>query len=155
MGERWSDTNTGGRRARQIVHAHWCVFLPTVAIALLYGSVWVWSMQAGHSNNGLARLSLLVLAVGVPLLFVHAGLRYVTTRISVGETAIRLRSGFVRREPRTLRLRDLAGVSVRRGIVGRVLDTGTVVFFKRNGDREVVLDVADPDAVGRAIFQLS
>jgi hypothetical protein len=142
-----------GRTTKRF-RAHWSVFAPTVLVGLIYGGLWVWLTVSGGGNGALARIAMLVLVIGVPILFVHAGLRFVTTRLRVGGTAVILRLGWPRRAPRRLRLRDIAGVAVKRGVIGRIVDTGTIILTRRNGERIVVPDIAGPDRVAEAMFSI-
>jgi len=65
--------------------AHWHLFLPTLVIAVLYSALWMFFASSGKADSGLARLFIVVMAIGVPLLAVHAFLRYQTIRVQVNE----------------------------------------------------------------------
>ncbi len=131
--------------------AHWSVFLPTIAVTVLYGSAFVWLWGAGEANGALARVCLLVLAVGVPMLFVHAGLRFTTTRLRIGKRAVIMRLGWPRRRLDSVKLREITRVDLRRGIAGRLFDTGTVVLITRTGVRHSISDIAAPQSLVAAL----
>ncbi len=130
---------------------HWAVFLPTVAIALLYAGLWLWFNEIQGTSGGISRAALLVLAVGVPLLVVHAGLRFVNGRLELGADELVARPGWPVRRERHVSYIHVIDVKVRRGIIGRVLDVASLIVIDRNGDRTVMPDLAAPRDVLDAV----
>ena len=63
--------------------AHWHLYIPTIIIAALYSLIWLMLFLTGNAGTDLARLFVVVMTVGVPLLAAHAFLRYQTIRIQV------------------------------------------------------------------------
>ncbi len=123
---------------------HWAVFLPTAAIAVLYGTLWIWFAEIQGTSGGVARAALLVVAVGVPLLFVHAGLRYVNGRLELGADELVARPGWPVRRERHVSYAHVVDVRLRRGLIGRVVDVASLIVIDRNGDRTVMPDLAEP-----------
>ena len=141
-----SDAASDGRTEAPVdlkVRTHWAVFLPSLVIALLYGGLWLW-FPAG---DGIGRAALLVLAVGVPLLAAHAAIRFVSAEIVVRGDALIARPGLPKRTEMRVLLSDVVKVSIRRGLVGRVFDVGTVVLTDRSGLSVAVPDLAAPARV--------
>ena len=130
---------------------HWAVFLPTAAIAVLYGALWMWFTEVQGTSGGMSRAALLVLAVGVPLLVVHAGLRYVNGRIELHDEEVIARPGWPVRRERHVTYAHIVDVKLRRGLIGRVLDVASLVIIDRNGDRTVMPDLAQPEQVFDAL----
>ena len=130
---------------------HWAVFLPTGVIACLYGVLWLWFGDVEGTSGGMARAALLVLAVGVPLLIVHAGLRFANGRLELGSKELIARPGWPVRRERHVAYAHIADVKLRRGLIGRALDVGSLVITDRNGDHTVMPDLADPQSVLQAL----
>ena len=133
---------------------HWAVFLPTVAIAVLYTILWFWFTDIRGTSGGVSRAALLVLAVGVPLLLVHAGLRYVNGCIELGRDHMVVHPGWPVRREAQISFKDIARLTVKRGLIGRIFDVGTLVVTDNNGDHTVMPDLAAPDRVEQALFAL-
>ncbi len=129
----------------------WQIFLPTLAIALLYFGVWGYFHIVGKAEASLARLSLLVLGVGVPLLAVHAFLRYQTIRVQVVDNAVRYHPGWPRDMPVDMPLELIDRVKVRRGVSGRLFGLGTLVLWLTSGQKVAVTDLRWPEEARDAI----
>jgi len=79
-----------------VVHAaHWHLFIPTIIIAALYFSGWLVLILLGRIDTSLAKLFVIVLALGVPLLTIHAFLRFYTSRIQVADDHVRYHRGWL------------------------------------------------------------
>lgn len=132
---------------------HWAVFLPTVAIAVLYGALWLWFTEVDGTSGGVSRAALLVVAVGVPLLFVHAGLRFVNGRLELGADELVARPGWPVRRERHVSYAHVVDVRLRRGVIGRLVDVASLIVVDRNGDRTVMPDLAQPKRVLQAVTE--
>ena len=100
----------------------------------------------GRLDSSLAKLFLIVLAVGVPLLAIHAFLRFNTARIQVADDHVRYHRGWPQRFPRDLPFVLIDQVYVRRGLAGRLFGGGTLAMRLTTGDRVYVPDLKDPEA---------
>lgn len=134
----------GEGAAAEMYEVHWAVFLPTGVIAVLYLGLWFWFTEVHGTSGGMSRVALLVLAVGVPLLVAHAGLRYVNGRLELMEEELIACPGWPVRRERHVAYRHIADVKLRRGLIGRVLDVGSLVIVDRNGDKTVMPDLSAP-----------
>ncbi|MGI9412881.1 MAG: PH domain-containing protein [Hyphomicrobiales bacterium] len=144
-----SDAATPGRDGvpgDHRVRTHRVVFLPSLVVALLYGGLWLW-YSGGTATDGVARAALLVLAVGVPLLIAHAAIRYYGAEIVVRGDEIIARPGLPKRSEIKVLIGDVREVAIRRGLIGRVFDVGTVVLTDRSGRSVTVPDLAGPQRV--------
>ena len=128
--------------------AHWHIFMPTIIIAVLYLIGWAVLYFMGLSGGGLARLFIVVLAVGVPILFAHAFLRYQTISIEIFDHHLLYHTGWPKSEPVSLPYDMITGVRFTRGLSGRLFGGGTVVLKLIAGEAIGVADVSAPiDAV--------
>lgn len=125
--------------------SHWHIFVPTLVIGLLYSAAWGFLSMVGKSDSGLARLFIVVMAVGVPLLAAHAFLRYQTIRLQISEGQILCHPGWPRDLPICVPLNVIESVVVKRGLSGRLFGGGTVVLQLVTGGQVSVTDLAEPD----------
>ncbi len=130
---------------------HWTVFLPTVVIAALYGGLWLWFTEVQGASGGVSRAAILVVAVGVPLLLVHAGLRFVNGRLELGADELVARPGWPVRRERHVTYSHVVDLRLRRGLIGRLVDVGSLIVVDHNGDRTVMPDLAEPARVMAAV----
>lgn len=131
--------------------AHWTVFLPTVVVFLLYGGVWLVLICVGKGNTALAKISLLVILIVVPVLAIHAYLRLVSLGLMFGRDFIVYRQGWLRPRWKRLRIEDLSHASVVQGPVARWFGGGGVILSKTDGSDVCLYDLADPGTVARRI----
>ena len=129
-----------------IFRPRWQLFLPTIAIAVLYSMAWTWLVLEERGGGALARLFLIVMAIGVPLLAAHAFLRFQTIRVQVLNDAVRYHPGWPRDLPIDMPLALIDRVSVKRGLSGHLFGGGTLVMELTTGERAAVADLADPEA---------
>ncbi len=132
--------------AGAVHRARWQLFLPTLVITALYAAAWLYLAQTGRSGGGLAKLVLLVIAVGVPLLTAHAFLRHQTIRVQARGDALRYHPGWPRDLPVDLPYALIERIWVKRGIAGRLFGGGTLVIELTTGARVAIADLSDPDA---------
>lgn len=131
--------------------AGWQVFIPTVAIAVLYSVAWLYLYHEGEQNGSLARLLLIVLAVGVPLVAAHAFLRHQTIRIQVMSKGIRYHPGWPRDLPVDLPFDLVERIRVKRSLVSWLVDSGTLVIDLTTGERVAIADLHQPDVIRAAV----
>lgn len=134
--------------------AHWHIFMPTVIIAVLYLVGWSVLYFLGLSGGGLARLFVIVLAIGVPILFTHAFLRYQTIAIEIFENTLQYHTGWPRSEPVSLPYGMIKSARATRGLSGRLFGGGTVVLKLLAGEEIGVADVETPEVVVERLMSL-
>lgn len=129
------------------------LFVPTMVVALGYLCMWFFLYVTGNGSGAMARLSIAVLALGVPVLIAHAGLRYVTISIVVGPDHIVAHRGFPIRDEVEISYRAIREVRVRRGISGSLTGAGTILIDRVGGKITVVPDIANPRGARKAILE--
>lgn len=125
--------------------AHWHIFVPTLVIAILYLGGWIGLFFMHGSHSGLSRLFIIVLAVGVPLLLAHAFIRYQTIFLEIYDDHFLVHTGWPRAEAITLPFQVVRGVSVRRGLSGRIFGGGSLFIELISSDLVVLADVRSPE----------
>lgn len=134
--------------------AHWHIFVPTIVISILYLFGWLVLYFMGMANGAIARLFVVVLSVGVPLLFAHAFLRYQTISICIFKNCVQYHTGWPKAEPIEMPYGLIKNVRFTRGLSGRMFGGGTVVISTLAGEPIAVADVANPiEAVAKIIVQ--
>lgn len=146
-------TPQSSRHARTLFRAHWSIFLPALIVALLYGGSWLLLVALGHGDWALARLALLVAIFGVPLLLVHAYLKYSVLGLLIARRELLVRRGWIRPKWRRYRFGEVSAAAVQRGLVGRLTEAGTLVVTLRDGRRIRLDDLRSPDEAARQIQQ--
>ncbi|MCF6322543.1 MAG: PH domain-containing protein [Rhizobiaceae bacterium] len=145
---------SGERQALHSFRAHWHIFVPTAVISVLYISGWLVLYFMGLSGGNLARLFIVVLAIGVPLLFANAFLRYQTIAIDLFEKHLRYHTGWPKAEPVVLPYAIIDNVRYSRGLSGRLFGGGTVILQLVAGEAIGVADVEKPEQAAAKIVQM-
>ncbi|AKH99456.1 hypothetical protein IMCC20628_00732 [Hoeflea sp. IMCC20628] len=128
------------------------LFLPGLAVAAGYGGLWLVLYLDGRGAGALARVSLMVLVIGVPLLLAHAGLRLSTTRLTLRGTHLEAHPGFPSRDPVIVAYPAVTRLSLRRGLSGWITGAGSLVIERENGAPVIIPGLSHPDA---ALAELS
>ncbi len=126
--------------------AHWSLFVPTLAIAILYLGCWLALALFGTSGGALARFSLIVGLAAPPILLVLALLRYRAVRLVVQPAGLLIRSG-PGADWQAIAWDQIGAIQVRRGVAGRLFATGTLIIDRRDAGSLVIRDLAEPDRV--------
>ncbi len=120
------------------------VLLPAAVILGGYGLTYAWLALTGRGDGALARLCLIVLALGGPFLIAHAVLRRFTARVDVMSHAVFVHTGFPRSEPYEIPYALIRRLTSSRGPVGRLTGSGTLVFELSTRQTICVADIARP-----------
>ena len=131
--------------------ADWRIFLPSVVLALLYGGLGLTMVLLGRGDTALARLLVLFVVVGVPVLLLNAGLRYATLEVRIRRRTLVYRRGWIWPRWRRVALRDIAEVSTAYGPAGHLLGGGTLVLKLTDGGRVRIPDVANVEAMAEIV----
>ena len=103
--------------------------------------------MSGRSDGSLFRLFALILGIGVPLMAVHAFLRYETVRVRFGQEGLRYHAGWPQDAAMEIPYELITKLSIRRGISGRLLGGGTVVIETLTGMKKSIADLKDPEGL--------
>ncbi len=118
------------------------LFLPAMVVAAGYAVLWLFLNQTGRGGGHLARVSMLVLVIGVPILLVHAGLRLSTTRLTLRGAHLEAHPGFPARDPLIVAYTSVTGLSVRRGLSGWLTGAGSLIVERGTQPRVIVSGLA-------------
>jgi|GEM_PF-4495414 len=147
-------SNTLEPQATHIYKAHWQIFVPTFVICLLYVVGWVTLFYLGQSGDSLARLLIVVLAVGVPILFAYAFLRYQTISLELFDNNLRYHKGWPQADPVVISYTQVKKVIFSKGFFGRLFGGGTVMLQMDKGVVIRIADVSRPDEAEQNIADM-
>jgi hypothetical protein len=139
---------TDDRPSRRLIwHASpLALLLPGLAVAFGYAGLWLYLVQTGREDSNLARISLLVLVIGVPCLLAHAGLRLSTTRLTVRGAHLEAHPGFPARDPLIVAYPSITGVRLRRGLSGWLTGAASLIIERDSGAPVVVSGLGEAEA---------
>lgn len=144
-----TDTKTdgpgAGRRQPAWRASALALFLPGLVVAGGYAALWLFLHLDGRGDGPLARVCLLVLVIGVPLILAHAGLRLSTTGLALRGAHLEAHPGFPARDPVSVAYTAVTGVSLKRGLSGWITGAGSLVIERENAPTVVVAGLADPE----------
>ncbi len=132
---------------------HWVLYVPglllLVLALLVAGGAQVMTPGAAAQNGtDLMRMALfgaaLLLAVIGALQLLGAFIRRVTTEIAVTSKRVIYKTGLVRRQTSEISVDKIETVLVDQGLIGRVLDYGTVTVRGTGGGLEPVANIGQP-----------
>lgn len=128
------------------------LFLPGLVVAGGYAALWLFLSATGRGEGALARVCLLVLVIGVPLILAYAGLRLSTLGLTLRGAHLEAHPGFPVRDPVSVAYPAVTRLVLKRGLSGWLTGAGSLVIERENGPPVVVAGLADPDS---AIADLS
>lgn len=146
-----SDLAASGLGETLLYRADWSIYLPAILVILLYGALWVLMLFLGKGDTALARILLLVLVLGVPLLLVRAFLRYMSFELRIFRRRLLYRRGWIRPRWRRVALEDVTGVRVAYGPAGRLPGSGALIMTFHAGPPLRLMDIADPEGAEHQI----
>ncbi len=122
------------------------LFLPALVVAAGYGALLAALVLADRGNGPLARVCMIVVVIGVPLLLAYAGLRLSTTRLTLHAAYLEAHPGFPARDPVTVPYAAVSRATVRRGLSGWITGAGSLMIERDNGLPVTVSGLSSPDA---------
>lgn len=122
------------------------LLLPGIVVALGYGGLWLHLSQSGRGEENLARVSLLVLVIGVPCLMAYAGLRLSTLRLTARGAHMEVHTGFPARDPVIVAYPSVTRLGVKHGLSGWLTGAGSLIIERDNCAPLIVAGLCDADA---------
>jgi uncharacterized membrane protein YdbT with pleckstrin-like domain len=136
----------------QVVHVgrlHWIMYLP--AIVVLCIGLAVLAVPSTSDNRAIIYIISGVLVLIAALSAFRAWFRQFTTEIAVTDRRIIYKTGFIARHTAEMNMHRVETVAVEQGIIGRVLNYGTVHIRGTGAGIENLTMVANPLALRSAI----
>jgi uncharacterized membrane protein YdbT with pleckstrin-like domain len=127
-----------GERILYRAHLHWKTFVSSGLVFLLFltGAI----LFARNDNTTGAAIILVIGAVPVA----GAYLRYRCSEFAVTDKRVLIKTGIIRRHTLETLLSKVENISVEQGLLGRLLDYGTIQVTGTGATRETFADIAAP-----------
>jgi uncharacterized membrane protein YdbT with pleckstrin-like domain len=119
-------------------HLHWVVFLWPI----LWFVVAIWLYSAGVANGSIFA-TLVLLLIAFPMLF-DAFVARRTSEFAVTNKRVLIKTGLIRRHSLETLLNKIEGIHVEQGILGRIVDYGTIIITGTGGSKEPFHRIANP-----------
>ena len=123
-----------GEKVIYKAHLHPIIFFWPVIFALIGVVIFI----SSSSNVGWIALLLGVVSV------IGAAINYATSEFGITTRRIIAKFGFIKRYSIEVNLVKVEGVRVSQGILGRIIDYGTIVIDGIGGSREPIPNIYDP-----------
>jgi uncharacterized membrane protein YdbT with pleckstrin-like domain len=114
-----------GERVVVTGRLHWIVYWHGIVLLVLGVVLLGWERASG-AGNLLIEITAVIFVVLVGISFVHAWFLRWTTEIAVTDRRVIFKRGFITRHTVETNMDKVASVDVDQGILGRILDYGTV-----------------------------
>jgi uncharacterized membrane protein YdbT with pleckstrin-like domain len=141
-----------------VLHPHWKTLVRPVALTLLVVAVLLAGEVLVPANRGAAveRLALAVVAVLLLMWWLmYPILRWRTTVYELTNKRMRLRDGIITRNGRDIPLSRITDVSFRKGLLDRLLGSGTLIVESAGEHGELALtEIPQVEQVSSLLFQL-
>ena len=121
---------------------HWIIYAGPAVLGFL-GLLLVLAAVGGRSLLALVGLGVFVLAVA-GLMFLSRWITDKTSEFAVTNKRVVIKVGLVRRHTLELLLSKVESVGVDQGVIGRILDYGSIVVVGTGGTREPFRNIARP-----------
>lgn len=120
-------------------------FLPSVIIAFGYGLIWVWLYSQGQGGAALARLSLAVVLLVVPLLIAYGVVKQVTTYVDVFGSHVKINLGIPSSDLVEAPFAFIERIEIVYGILGGFTNSATVGIYLKSGKVVYIAGINRPD----------
>ena len=141
-----------------VLHPHWKTLVGPVALSFLVVAVLLAGEVLIPSNRGAAIERLVLAVVAIALLMwwlMYPVLRWRTTAYELTNKRMRLRDGVLTRNGRDIPLSRVTDVSFRKGVLDRLLGSGTLIVESAGEHGELSLtEIPHVERVSALLFQL-
>jgi uncharacterized membrane protein YdbT with pleckstrin-like domain len=129
-----------GERIIYRARLHWIIFGASIAL-IVAGVVLAIILQA--TQHDYWYLGMAVVGIGL-LVAIGPAIRYVSSEFAVTDKRVLAKHGFIERESIETLLTKIEAISVDQGIIGRVLDYGSITITGTGGTEESFPRISDP-----------
>jgi uncharacterized membrane protein YdbT with pleckstrin-like domain len=119
-------------------HLHWKTFVPSALVFLLFT---LGAILFAHNENQLGAAIIFLLGA-LPL--AGAYLRYRCSEFAVTDKRVLIKTGIIRRHTLETLLSKVENISVEQGLLGRLLDFGTIQVTGTGATRETFANISAP-----------
>jgi uncharacterized membrane protein YdbT with pleckstrin-like domain len=162
-----NDNLMPNEKVQYTASVHPAIFLPSIISFLITLAFFIYGLsnmgtvnQIGSPSTQINPISTIMLCVTIflfpytILVFLQALIVISTTEFAVTNRRVIAKTGFIRRHTLEMLLSKIESVSVRQGILGRMINFGTVTVIGTGGTRESFSAIIDPIGVRKNINQI-
>ena len=128
-----------GERVMYRAHLHWATFLGGAILFVLFTIVAIVFVAQDQSQFA----ALIIFTLGT-LPLAAAYIRYRTSEFAVTDKRVLIKTGLVRRHTLETLLNKVENISVEQGLLGRVLNYGTIQVTGTGSTKETFSNIASP-----------
>jgi uncharacterized membrane protein YdbT with pleckstrin-like domain len=139
-----------GETVRHIGRLHWILYVPGAALLVL-AILLIFVFHRSSIPRSLALVLLAICFLSGAVLLLGAWIRRWTTEIVITDKRVILKSGFISRRTLEMNMTKVESVDVTQGIMGRLLNFGTVVIRGVGAGIEPLRDVERPIELRNAV----
>ena len=134
-------------------YLHWAVFLRPILWFIAFWLCIAGSFYGSDAVVGVWALifGALIFVVILPLTALHAFVARRTSEFTVTNKRVLIKTGLIRRHSLETLLSKIESIGVTQGILGRILDFGTIVVSGTGGSKEPFHRIADPSQFQRQV----
>lgn len=120
---------------------HWSIFVPAALFGLVGAGLLVFGRSRSLAAVWIPGAAVLAYAAALGLVrWIH----YLSSEFAITNKRVLIKVGFINRRSLEMLLAKVETVRVEQGIVGRLLDYGTIVVTGTGGTNEPFRSIADP-----------
>jgi uncharacterized membrane protein YdbT with pleckstrin-like domain len=132
-------------------HLHWAVYIPCTFFVVLGIFLLVAFGSDGPDQGGVHKvMGGICIFMGI-VLFPYAWIKMKTSEFAVTDKRVVIKVGLIRRRSLELLLRQVEGIGVDQGILGRILGYGVITVGGTGGTKEPFRSISDPLAFRRQV----
>lgn len=120
-------------------------FLPSIIIAFGYGLIWFWLYSHGQGGGALARMSLAVVLLVVPLLIAYGVVKQVTTYVDVFGSHVKVNRGIPNSEVIEAPFAFIERSEIAYGLLGKLTNFASLRIYLASGKVVHIAGVDRPD----------
>lgn len=124
-------------------HLHWIVYVPAMILLALALLLFAVVLGAGEAAKGSMPIPVIFLCAAGLMAFVGFVKRSASEFVVTNKRVL-VKTGWLNRHSTEILLRQVEGITVDQGIVGRMLDYGTIVVEGTGNDRTRYKGIAGP-----------
>lgn len=133
---------------------HWSIYIPAIALTIIFAPVFLFLVVSAivggaQLSDFLSVMSVVMLFVGLP--WAVAYMAKVSTELAVTNKRVIAKKGIISRKTVELNLSKVESLTVNQGLLGRLLNSGTLIVNGTGGVKTPFKAIDDPLSFRKAV----